>query len=214
MFVTHHARKTRLWRRAMGGLARPLLLLLAALAGAEEVWKERVPACVHAAPGTVCDFMEAEPEAAHSRPRPRAELDAFGATCTTYLKDYGWERVLREHGAPSRVIVFDVRHGAWVGLADSLPRIQSLLRLGRSWGRDTYLWADACADARGPARLVTTPRSNGTECTFDPGEWFRTLGGVEWRWTGRRRRGVSLKLGAHHGEVFVVGALGEREFEG
>jgi len=180
-----------------------LSLLLLCVRG-EDVWKEHVPACVHSKTPVRCDWREAEPPVATTRARPLAELDAFAAACEEHLPAYarvGWESVLRQHAAPTKVVVFDVRHGGWVGLADSLPRIQSLLRLGRSWGRDTYLWSDGCADARGPQRLAVTARANGSECAFDPGEWFRTLGGVEWRWTGRRRRGVALKLGSQHGGV-------------
>ena len=125
--------------------------------------------------------------------RTSNELAAFDASCRDGEAAKQWETADRAATKRERVLVFDVRHGFWVGLGDSLSRVNALLRAGRWTGRATYLWADGCADRDGPGRMAKTRRANGTECSFDVGAWFHTAGSLDWRWSLRKRRVMQLK---------------------
>lgn len=128
--------------------------------------------------------------------RTLTELQRFDAACSPTFTAQVWQKTKSDFVHRERVIVFDVRHGDWVGLADSMSRVSALLRVGRWLGRTPYIWANGCADKSGPSRLVTTARANGSECFFDHGEWFQTLGAIGWRWSARQRFVMQHKLGS------------------
>ena len=109
--------------------------------------------------------------------RTRLELELFEAACEAHPYEAG-----------QGVLVFDARHGDWVGIGDSASRILALLRIGQELNAKTYIWSNPCADRGGPPRALLGARSNGTACTFDAGEWFESLTRGDWQWTAAHRR--------------------------
>ena len=145
--------------------------------------------------------------------RTREEATAFDAACRNTAAAAQWASADAARASHARVLVFDVRHGFWVGLGDSMSRVNALLRAGRSTGRATYLWADGCADRDGPRRMVTTARANGTECFFDVGRWFHTVGALDWRWSLRKRRLVQSRHVQETALAFSCVHMGPRACE-
>ncbi len=136
---------------------------------------------------------------AHTWLRTTTEMEQFEQACARMPEAETWMHTRQDYAEMDQVLVLDVRHGFWVGLADSLSRVMALLRIGRSLRRTTYIWADGCADPGGPKRLLTTARANGTECFFDHGAWFATLGNIDWRWSANKR----LRLASRYGDETV-----------
>lgn len=131
-------------------------------------------------------------------PRTQAELANYNALCP--------------HTPPASasdgVLVFDARHGDWVGIGDSVSRVLALLRLGQHLQVRTFIWMDHCADKYGPARSVVGRRSNGTTCSFDAGEWFESING-DWRWTTSKRRLVARMHKQEHAMAYTCTEEGE-----
>jgi hypothetical protein len=118
--------------------------------------------------------------------RTRLELELFRETCES--------RPHEDQG----VLVFDARHGDWVGIGDSASRILALLRIGQELNAKTYIWSNPCADRGGPPRVLLGSRSNGTACTFDAGEWFESLSSGVWQWTAAHRRATQRLYEREH----------------
>lgn len=133
--------------------------------------------------------------------RTREELDRYSRHCEWTAPRYS--RVVESHRTLDRVIVWDARHGYWTGLGDAMLRHMGLLRVGRATDRATFIWLDACADRDGPARVSTTDRSNGTECSFDTGAYWRGYGRVDWQWSEANRKRAEKRHGAS-GETLIL----------
>lgn len=161
-----------------------------------------VPPAPTAAHLQMHEWAKAERRAKRWR-RTRTELDRFSRQCGWISE--GYVQAVNLYSSVDRVVVFDVRHGAWQGLGDSISRLLNLLRLARSMGRAGFILSDPCADPLAPKRLATTPLSNGTTCEFDLAAYFRGFGPhMDFQWSERTRKRVE----ARHGKV--VGSPSER----
>lgn len=149
------------------------------------------------------EWAKAERRAQRWR-RTRTELDRFVRECA-WISD-GYVRTVRLYEALDKVVVFDVRHGTWQGLGDSISRLLNLLRVSRAMGRAGFILSDPCGATQAPRRYATTALSNGTTCEFDLAAFVRGFGpGVDYQWSDAARRRVEKRLGAA-----ALSAEGER----
>lgn len=177
-------------------------------------------------PASAEDPYAAEPDprfaawAAAERPaqqfrRTRLELTNFLHRCSWMADD--WDRnVVARHASLDRVIVIDSRHGRWSGIGDSLIMWMSQMRFARALGRAGFIFLDACADPQAPERMLKSDRSEGAECRFDAGAYFRGFGpNVDWQWSEATRRRVEQRHGPRATAELLLGTrcsgeLGQR----
>lgn len=193
------------------GVPSPPTLALAAPSGARTLLDDGPPAdssertsppnVTAAGLQTLQDWVSAERRARRWR-RTSRELDNFVSRCS-WIAD-GWVRAVRHYDTLDKVIVFDVRHGTWVGLGDSISRHLNFLRLARALGRAGFILSDPCADPLAPRRLVTTRLSRGTTCEFDLAAYVRGLGpSADYQWSETTHARVERRHG-------LVGSESER----